>query len=94
MFTTWVACADVRGAFNDAVDKARYDHGHAGYTGTIAEKCGYVVLSDKPMLREEAARFVHEKIDGNDKWEPAYACAYSEDGKKVDGWVFFGWASS
>lgn len=28
-------------AFRKAVDNARYDYGHAGYTGTIAEKHGF-----------------------------------------------------
>ena len=30
--------ADVNRAFWKAVAKAQYDYGHAGYTGTIAEK--------------------------------------------------------
>jgi hypothetical protein len=29
-------------AFSKAVNQAQYDFGHAGYTGTIAEKDGYV----------------------------------------------------
>ena len=28
-------------AFDSAVKSAQYDHGHAGYTGTIAEKSGW-----------------------------------------------------
>lgn len=28
----------MRHAFNKAVEEAEYDHGHSGYTGTIAEK--------------------------------------------------------
>jgi hypothetical protein len=31
-------------AFHEARDQAAYDHGHAGYTGTIAEKDSYVYL--------------------------------------------------
>jgi hypothetical protein len=30
-------------AFDKAVADAQYDYGHAGYTGTIAEKSGYVM---------------------------------------------------
>ena len=32
---------DAGAAFWAAVDQAAYDYGHAGYTGTIAEKDGY-----------------------------------------------------
>jgi hypothetical protein len=31
-------------AFNTAVNDAAYDYGHAGYTGTIAEKQGYYLI--------------------------------------------------
>jgi hypothetical protein len=32
-------------AFTDAVDRAYYEHGHGGYTGTIVEKDGFVEFS-------------------------------------------------
>lgn len=32
-------------AFSNAVQQARYDYGHAGYTGTIAEKPGFVLFT-------------------------------------------------
>ena len=37
-----------REAFNNAVKQAQWDYGHAGYTGTIAEKDGFeeVILPD------------------------------------------------
>lgn len=31
----------VREAYRAAVDDARYEHGHGGYTGTVAEKDGF-----------------------------------------------------
>lgn len=31
-------------AFRAAVDQAKYDHGHSGYSGTIAEKHEFVVI--------------------------------------------------
>ncbi len=34
----------VKEAFYEAVQQALYDHGHSGYSGTIAEKPGYVVF--------------------------------------------------
>jgi hypothetical protein len=32
-------------AFHSAVDRARHEHGHGGYTGTIAEKHSFTVLN-------------------------------------------------
>lgn len=34
----------VHEAFNECVRRSEYDYGHAGYTGTIAEKEGYVLI--------------------------------------------------
>jgi len=33
---------DAKDAFSSARDKAQWDHGHGGYTGTIAEKDSFV----------------------------------------------------
>lgn len=35
---------DVAQAYSAAVADAAWEHGHGGYTGTIAEKSGYVVF--------------------------------------------------
>lgn len=37
---------DAAEAFRHAVDAARYEHGHGGYTGTVAEKSDFVVITD------------------------------------------------
>lgn len=37
-FVTTAHGRNVEEAFNNAAEKARWDHGHSGYTGTIAEK--------------------------------------------------------
>lgn len=34
----------VREAFSEAREQAQWDHGHSGYTGTIAEKPGYLLV--------------------------------------------------
>lgn len=79
-------------AFNAAVDEAQYEYGHAGYTGTIAEKGSFIMISlpeDKSAIEyaeELIDRFDH-RID--DKWGPA-GCIKQEEGV----FVFFGWASS
>lgn len=83
-------------AFSRAVEDARYDHGHAGYSGTLAEKGEFVLISNKRAetvkeacnLAEQLISDGDERID--DKWGPA-GCIRVGD---TDTYVFFGWASS
>lgn len=97
-----------RDAFLQARDQAAYDHGHGGYTGTLAEKHSFSMIH---RARSEAsARRIVETLSGNgsgpipiyrpevieifdDKYGPAGAVRYPHD-DKTDGVIFFGWASS
>jgi len=87
---------NVQEAFRKAVEEAAYDHGHSGYTGTIAEKLDYVVI-ECPKGREPY-EYADDLINNgdkriDDKWGPAGAIKL----KPMDGsnmWLFFGWASS
>lgn len=79
-------------ALRNAIQDARYENGHGGYTGTIAEKDSLVMIS-KPE-GEDLYEFANRLIDEDDpriknKWGPA-GCI------KLDGdkYFFFGWASS
>lgn len=88
---------DVKTSFVSARDEALYDHGHSGYTGTLAEKDSFVVIDDQPKTRDQAyelARALIEDSDDriDDKWGPAGAIRVKDE--KDDGWLFFGWASS
>lgn len=84
-------------AFTQAVQQAQYDYGHAGYTGTIAEKGDFIMIKPSPERLEEIKNTrwydyssddpLWEKVD--DKWGPA-GCIDLEDGS----FLFFGWASS
>lgn len=81
-------------AFSEAVERAEYDFGHAGYTGTIAEKSSYVVIDDNPRVLEDAGRLARELVMADDpriidKWGPAGAIRISDSQ-----WLFFGLASS
>ena len=85
-------------AFNEAVRQAEYDHGHSGYTGTIAEKDSFVEIplpkKGKKNLEERAVAYAEKLIQEDDdrisdKWGPA-GCIKVGRGK----YVFFGWASS
>ena len=90
----------VKEAFSNAVEEARYDHGHGGYTGTIAEKSSYVEIQipidfqkDEPN-RERAISYADHLINNDDpriddKWGPAGAIKLNENS-----WIFVGWASS
>lgn len=95
---------DVATAFTEATEQARYDHGHAGYTGTIAEKGDYVVYQPPVgKTTDEVLKALEESWDGtrpdwlpqhvvdayDDKWGPAVAIP--EPGR---GWHFVGYASS
>ena len=86
-------------AFSAARDKALHDYGHAGYTGTIAEKPEFTKIDRTVESAEEAEELAYKLMeDGDsrvdDKWGPA-GCLYV--GRGLDGlktYVFFGWASS
>jgi hypothetical protein len=106
-FSTYQEGADVDTAFRAVVDEAHYEHGHRGYTGTIAEKDEYVIVHADPLPRvvaEAMAEAVLRTDDPrvNNKWGPAGAIPVradypsgSDDGNNaVIGWLFFGWASS
>lgn len=79
-------------AFRDAVEEALYECGHAGYTGTIAEK-GIFVTIDLPegvgSPEDYASKLVSDRDSRvSDKWGPA-GCIKIKDGE----YLFFGWAS-
>lgn len=79
-------------AFHRAVEEARCENGHGGYTGTIAEKDSFVTipLPEGRKPKEYARELIDEddeRID--DKWGPA-GCIKVAD----DEYLFFGWASS
>jgi hypothetical protein len=86
-------------AFNSACREAAYDYGHAGYTGTIAEKESFVMISSKifdsladaEKLADKLIDEGDERID--DKWGPAGCLNFKSTDGEVK-YLFFGWASS
>jgi hypothetical protein len=91
-FCTTAKGKTAREAFRNAVEDARYEYGHGGYTGTIAEKHECVLIplpSDK-----NPERYAYELINAcdariDDKWGPA-GCFDLGNGE----FMFFGVASS
>lgn len=79
-------------AFSAARERAIWDYGHAGYTGTLAEKSEYVIIPLAPGKTPD--QYANELIDADDrrisdKWGPA-GCIPCGNGE----YLFFGWASS
>ncbi|MFJ9521262.1 hypothetical protein ACIRPK_23805 [Kitasatospora sp. NPDC101801] len=65
-FTTYQTGTDASQAFRDAVEQAQYEYGHGGYTGTIAEKDGYKVVSDAPLTMDEAEALANQIMSDHD----------------------------
>ena len=98
-FITTAEGATVKDAFGAGREEAAYERGHGGYTGTIAEKDEFVIISDAVGMTRTMAEALAEKLlrDGDnridDKWGPAGVIRFGEVGDEP-GWLFFGWASS
>lgn len=79
-------------AFKNARADALYEDGHGGYTGTIAEKDSFVMITcELGMDPYEYADDLINEDDSRieDKWGPAGCIALGGDK-----FLFFGWASS
>lgn len=65
-------------AFRTLVQKSRFESGHGGYTGTIAEKSDFVIKDRSGLTKDEADDYAYRLVDKNDKWGPAWAVAVVE----------------
>lgn len=99
-FTVVMQGKTARAAFLSAVAEAREENGNGGYSGSIAEKSKFVMISTEPMPKADA----FEKVDNmlasddpriSDKWGPA-GCIEIEIEPEGDEktYIFFGYASS
>lgn len=80
----------VEDAFRGAVKEAERMYGQAGYTGTIAEKQDFVIITcPREIDAHEFAEYLIRKRDKrvNDSYGPA-GCIVKENGE----YLFFGWA--
>jgi len=97
MFITESVGKTAQEAFDRAVERARHDHGHAGYTGTIAEKEGFVFLG--LPIDTDPIKYAEDLVNGDDpriedKWGPAGCIMYGAEKGGEGKYLFFGWASS
>lgn len=89
---------DAKLAFNRAHERACYDYGHRGYTGSLAEKSQFEIRNGgKAVKLSEAEAFADNDLDENDhdKWGPAWALKIkADDSDHIIGFYFYGYASS
>lgn len=69
----------------DIVQRAFYDYGHSGYSGSFAEKEGLQIM---PGKWAERLAYDHA-LNNNPKWGPAWAYQVADDE-----WFIAGWCSS
>lgn len=63
---------DAKEAFRTAVDEARYEYGHGGYTGSIAEKSSFILVErPKGKKLKTFLEEVYKSERFDDKWGPA-----------------------
>lgn len=91
-FSNTAEGSSAKEAFKNATEEARYKHGHGGYTGTIAEKSTFTMIS--VPAGEDPHKYADRLMDEqdrrvDDKWGPA-GCIDLGGGK----YLFFGVASS
>ncbi len=86
-------------AFNAITEQARYEDGHGGYTGTIAEKSSFKMVTVPPG--KDPREFAEECLENDDhwcqdKWGPAACILVGVDAKdpSLNVYCFFGFASS
>ena len=94
VFSCTAGGSTVGEAFSAAVEQAQWEHGHGGYTGTIAEKDSWTMVADEAMTLNDAEELGGRLVDECDeridnKHGPAGAIQLVEGG-----WYFFGWAAS
>jgi hypothetical protein len=75
---------DVKAAFAKAGRDSRYEDGHGGYTGKIADKHDYVVITTKVCSSHEASELAEGLLGKQDpriydKWGPAGAIPVAAD---------------
>lgn len=95
-FSTTAKGRTAQAAFSAAVKSAGWEHGHGGYTGTIAEKSSFTLIRDsaeevlKRLLKEpDAEKYYPRIVEGlqrGDGWAIARALVEIGDPRIDDKW--------
>jgi hypothetical protein len=88
-FDHYAEGADPQVAFQSTREQALHEHGHGGYTGSLAEKDDYVVITREPMTATEAEALADDLINRedprvSDKWGPAGAIPVKAETRTVE----------
>jgi hypothetical protein len=83
-FSVFIHGTNADDAFRAAHDDATYERGHGGYSGTIAEKGTYTLITTTPMTEAEATAHANALLAADDprisdKWGPAGAIPVKTD---------------
>ena len=70
---------NARQVFRELVQEAQYEYGSRGYTGSIAEKDGFVMATRQVMTRAQAEEYVNKNIERYGKWDDAGCVAIGEE---------------
>lgn len=75
-FETYATGRTPKEAFNSAVEQALYEHGHEGYTGTIAEKENFTIITPPSSWKGREMEYAELLLEEEDerisnKWGPA-----------------------
>ena len=81
-FMTTAFGKTVEEAFAEAAEDAKFRHGQAGYTGTIAEKSNCTVIPAAEHKRKQKRKYARDLLAEDDerivsKWGPAGAISLS-----------------
>jgi hypothetical protein len=94
-FTNSGTCKSADEVFKTLVHEAKYEHGHGGYTGSIAEKTHFIMRS--VPANKDPYDYIRDELDNpkspvDDKWGPAGCIAVKLENGKTK-YIFYGWAS-
>jgi len=76
---------NVVGYLKGIIERAKYDHGHSGYSGTLAEANGVRQVCNLFDTTEEACEWLEEHCE---KWGPIVVVSTKTN------WIFGAWCSS
>jgi hypothetical protein len=82
---------EIEKLFQDDIDQALFDHGHRGYTGTIAEHTSNIQWADKKVATSEKAEEVIHELQKS-KWDNCIGVFY--ESVEGEGCIVGGWCSS
>lgn len=81
---------ELRPTFVEFQEQCFYDHGHSGYTGTMAEADGCSITTKEFITNEEAEEWLTEHAE---KWGPALVVKVTLNDQEPY-WLFGAWCSS